>query len=258
MKLCVGTSGYSYKEWKGTFYPEKLPAADMLGYYATQLPAVEINNTFYRLPKASVLESWAAQVPEDFRFSLKASRRITHLKRLKDAAEETDYLLRTAQTLGDRLGVILFQLPPFLKKDLARLEAFTALLPEGTRAVFEFRDPSWFDDDVLACLRGKGCALCASDTDEEPQEALLSTAGFGYLRLRRSAYPPDALAAWAARIRSQPWQEASVFFKHVDDGAGPALARQFLDVAGAAAPAAVRKPAARSIAAAAKRKKKAS
>ncbi len=258
MRLCVGTSGYSYKEWKGSFYPQDLAAADMLRYYATQLPAVEINNTFYRMPKASVLESWAAQVPEDFRFALKASRRITHMKRLKDAADETEYVLRTAQTLGDRLGVILFQLPPFLKKDLPRLEAFIALLPEGTRAVFEFRDASWNDDDVLSCLRGKGCALCASDTDEEPQSAITSTAGYGYLRLRRSAYPPEALAAWAERIKAQPWEEAYVFFKHEDDGAGPALARQFLDAAGVAAPAVARKPAAASVAAAAKRRKKAS
>lgn len=253
MNLCVGTSGYSYKEWKGSFYPDDLAADQMLRHYATQLPAVEINNTFYRLPKAGVLETWAGQVPATFRFAIKASRRITHMKRLKDAGEETGYLLRTAATLGERLGVILFQLPPFLKKDLPRLESFTELLAGGARSVFEFRHPSWFEDDVLACLKSHGCALCLSDTDDGEDAPLVPTAGFGYLRLRRSEYTKADLAAWAGRIRQQPWDEAYVFFKHEDEGAGPRLAGQFLDVAGKA-PA--RKPAARSVAAAVKKKTK--
>ena len=185
MRFSVGTSGYSYKEWKGHFYPEDLAADQMLRFYATKLPAVEINNTFYRLPKASVLENWAEQVPGDFRFALKASRRITHLKRLKEADEETDYLLRTVQTLGDRLGVILFQLPPYLKKDLPRLQQFLELLDDTTRAAFEFRDESWFDDEVFDALRQHGCALCLSDVDDEPAPELVSTAGWGYFRLRR-------------------------------------------------------------------------
>ena len=168
MNLFAGTSGYSYKEWKGPFYPERLSAVDMLRFYASRLPAVEINNTFYRLPKADVLESWASQVPPEFRFTLKASRRITHLKRLRDVAEETDYLLRTAAVLGERLGAVLFQLPPNLRKDLPRLEAFLQHLRPTPRAAFEFRHSSWRDDDVLELLRSKGCAWCVSETDETP------------------------------------------------------------------------------------------
>jgi uncharacterized protein YecE (DUF72 family) len=232
MKLHIGTSGYSYKEWKGTFYPEKLPAAQMLRYYAEQLPAVEINNTFYRLPRASVLQSWAEQVPEDFRFAIKASRRITHFKRLVEAGDETEYLLRTTSTLGERLGVILFQLPPNLRKDLSRLEGFLDLLPPGTRAAFEFRHPSWLEDDVLQTLRAHDLALCISDTAEETngevEPRCLSTAGWGYLRLRRPGYTEADLSAWAKRLRSQDWQESFVFFKHEEAGAGPKLAARFL------------------------------
>ncbi len=232
MRLSVGTSGYSYKEWKGHFYPEDLAADQMLRFYATKLPAVEINNTFYRLPKASVLENWAEQVPGDFRFALKASRRITHLKRLKEADEETDYLLRTVQTLGDRLGVILFQLPPYLKKDVPRLQRFLELLDDNTRAAFEFRDESWFDDEVFDALRQHGCALCLSDVDDEPAPELVSTAGWGYLRLRRAAYRKADLTKWAKQIADQSWTDAYVFFKHEDEAAGPKLAAEFLEVAG--------------------------
>ena len=256
MNLHVGTSGYSYKEWKGSFYPEDLKADEMLRYYGTQLPAVEINNTFYRLPRASVLESWAAQVPEAFRFAIKASRRITHLKRLKGAEDETGYLLETVKTLGDRLGVILFQLPPFLKKDLPRLEQFMELLDDGTRAVFEFRHASWLDDGVLECLEARGCALCISETDDEPRPELVPTAGYGYLRLRRTGYAPADLTRWADKIGAQPWEDVYVFFKHEDEGAGPALAAQFLDIAGKAQVPA-KKPPARSVAAAKKKRKRA-
>jgi uncharacterized protein YecE (DUF72 family) len=159
MTLYVGTSGYSYKEWKGSFYPEKIPAKEMLPYYASRLPAVEINNTFYRLPQPSVLENWREQVPASFRFSVKASQRITHFKRLKDVAEETGYLLDTAAALADRLGPILFQLPPNMKKDLPRLQIFLDCLPAGTRATFEFRHPTWLDDDVLEVLSEKNYPL---------------------------------------------------------------------------------------------------
>ncbi len=231
MRFSVGTSGYSYKEWKGHFYPEDLAADQMLRFYATKLPAVEINNTFYSLPKASVLENCAEQVPGDFRFALKASRRITHLKRLKEADEETDYLLRTVQTLGDRLGVILFQLPPFLKKNLPRLQQFLELLDDNTRAAFEFRDESWFDDEVFDALRQHGCALCLSDVDDEPTPELVSTAGWGYLRLRRPAYGKADLTKWARQIADQSWTDAYVFFKHEDEAAGPKLAAEFLDLA---------------------------
>ncbi len=233
MELHVGTSGYSYKEWKGTFYPEDLPAADMLRYYAERLNGVEINNTFYRMPKASVLEAWASQVPDAFRFSIKASQKITHHKRLKEVTEETDYLVRTVGVLGARLGVILFQLPPNLKKDLDRLRAFLTLLPPGVPVAFEFRHPTWHDDEVSDALRRHGAALCCADTEEDEGDApLVSTAGWGYLRLRRPDYAAADMERWARRVREQPWERAFVFFKHEDGGAGPRMAASFLDAAG--------------------------
>jgi uncharacterized protein YecE (DUF72 family) len=232
MNLHVGTSGYSYKEWRGSFYPEDLPAKEMLSYYASRLLAVEINNTFYRLPQRSMLENWKAQVPADFRFSIKASQRITHFKRLKDVADETKYLLDTAAALEDRLGVILFQLPPNMKKDLPRLEMFLACLPDGTRAAFEFRHQTWLEEDVLALLRSKNQALCISDTDDLPVTHIDSTADWGYLRLRRVEYSRPNLKQWLKRVRDQQWQEAFVFFKHEDEGTGPKLAGQFLGLVG--------------------------
>lgn len=232
MTLYVGTSGYSYKEWKGTFYPEKIPAKEMLSYYAARLPAVEINNTFYRLPQKSVLENWKEQVPAGFRFSVKASQRITHFKRLKDVAEETGYLLDTAAALADRLGPVLFQLPPNMKKDLPRLQAFLDCLPGGTRAAFEFRHPTWFDDDVLEVLSGRNHALCISDTDDLPATHIDKTSDWGYLRLRRVNYSDENLAEWLKRVRDQNWNDAFVFFKHEDEGTGPRLAGEFLTLAG--------------------------
>ena len=233
MEFHVGTSGYSYKEWKGIFYPDDLPAREMLRYYGERLNAVEINNTFYRMPKASVLEEWASQVPDAFRFSIKASQKITHHKRLKEAAEETDYLVRTVGVLGPRLGVMLFQLPPNLKKDLDRLGAFLSLLPAGLSVAFEFRHPTWHDDEVFDALRGHGAALCCADTEEDEGDApLVSTAGWGYLRLRKPDYAPADLERWARRVREQPWERAFVFFKHEDEGAGPRMAAAFLHVAG--------------------------
>ncbi len=230
MRLYAGTSGYSYSEWKGSFYPPKLPAAKMLAFYAERLPAVEINNSFYRLPKTELLKSWAAQVPTHFRFAIKASRRITHIKRLQDAAEETDYLLRTAQVLGDRLGVILLQLPPYLRKDLPRLERFVQLLPEGTPAAFEFRDRSWLDTEVLACLRARALALCIADTDDGPTSSIASTANWGYVRLRRAEYSDAELTAWLHRLQGQGWEHAYVFFKHEAAGVGPRLAARLLEL----------------------------
>ena len=231
MNLYVGTSGYSYKEWKGSFYPEKLPAKDMLSYYATKLRAVEINNTFYRLPQRSMLENWKEQVPADFRFSVKASQKITHFKRLKESGEETKYLLETASALGDRLGPILFQLPPNMKKDLARLEDFLQHLSRETQATFEFRHPSWFDDDVLDLLRSQNRALCISDTDDLPVSHIDRTSDWGYLRLRRVNYAEDDLSEWLRRVRAQNWSTAYVFFKHEDEGTGPKLAGQFIELA---------------------------
>jgi uncharacterized protein YecE (DUF72 family) len=227
-----GTSGYSYKEWKGNFYPDDIAAAAMLAFYARRLPAVEINNTFYRLPKPSVLESWASQVPEGFRFSLKASRRITHLKRLKDAADETAYLLETASVLGERLGAILFQLPPNLRLDLARLRSFLDLLPPGTRAAFEFRHPTWSEPAVHELFGSRGFALCVADTVESPGGEVLATAPWAYLRLRRPDYSDGDLKDWAKRLAASAVREAYVFFKHEEEGAGPRLAARFLELAG--------------------------
>jgi len=230
MKLYVGTSGYSYKEWKGSFYPEKIPAAEMLSYYASRLPAVELNNTFYRMPQRTMVESWKTQVPEDFRFSVKAAQRITHFKRLKEAGDETKYMLETVSALEDRLGVVLFQLPPNMKKDLERLEAFLRELPAQTPAAFEFRHPSWFEDDVIELLRSQNRALCVSDTDDLPTSHIDKTADWGYLRLRRVQYSETDLAEWLKRIAGQQWKTAFVFFKHEDEGTGPKLAAQFIEL----------------------------
>ena len=231
MNLKVGTSGFSYKEWKGSFYPEDLPAKEMLPYYSARLPAVEINNTFYRVPQKSMLENWKAQVPAHFRFSLKATQRITHLKRLKDVDAETNYFLETAGVLEDQLGIILFQLPPNLKKDLERLQSFLEILPAIIRATFEFRHPSWLEDDVIELLSSKNRALCISDTDEMPVTHIDKTADWGYLRLRRVQYSNRGLQEWLNRIHAQNWTETFVFFKHEDEATGPKLAAEFLDLA---------------------------
>jgi len=231
MKLHVGTSGYSYKEWKGSFYPEKLPAKDMLAYYASKLSAVELNNTFYRMPQQAMVESWKTQVPDRFRFSVKASQRITHFKRLKDVESETKYLLETVGALKEKLGVVLYQLPPNMKKDLERLQSFVKELPGDVRAAFEFRHPTWFDDDVLNVLKSQNLALCISDTDDLPVTHIDRTADWGYLRLRRVNYSKDDLSEWAGRMKEQDWTTAFVFFKHEDEGTGPRLAAEFIDIA---------------------------
>ena len=232
MELHVGTSGYSYKEWKGSFYPEDLSAKQMLSYYGERLKAVEINNTFYRLPKESVLESWASQVPDEFRFSIKASSRITHFTRLKaEARDPTEYLLSTVETLGDRLGVLLFQLPPNLKKDTDRLAGFLEMLPEGTPAAFEFRHNTWQDDDVYELLRSRGMPLVCADTDDsEEDEPIVPTGSWGYLRLRRPGYDDSDLERWADHVRGAGWEHAFVFFKHEDAGAGPRMAARFFEI----------------------------
>ncbi len=231
MKLLVGTSGFAYKEWKGSFYPEELPAGEMLGYYSRRLPAVEINNTFYRLPRESVLARWAEETADGFTFVLKASRRITHFQRLKETDDLLRYLLETAAALGPKLGALLFQLPPNFKADVERLEAFLERLPPRYRAAFEFRHPSWHDEEVYAALRSHGqAALCIADTGSESDPPLTATAPWGYLRLRREEYGDAELAAWAARVREQPWEEVYVFFKHEDAGAGPRLAARFREL----------------------------
>jgi uncharacterized protein YecE (DUF72 family) len=230
VKFWVGTSGYSYKEWLGNFYPERLASKEMLRFYASRLPAVEINNTFYRLPKETMLQSWAEQVPAEFRFVLKAPQRITHVKRLKDAAAEVDYLFRVGTALGPSAGAILFQLPPYLRKDLETLQSFLSILPHDRPVAFEFRHSSWFDEDVIACLRNQNCALCIAHTDETESSHLLATATWGYIRLRRSGYSRAELLEWKDRILSQQWDHAYVFFKHEDEGIGPKLAAEFLEL----------------------------
>jgi uncharacterized protein YecE (DUF72 family) len=242
VELFSGTSGFAYREWVGPFYPEGTSPAQMLRCYAARLPAVEINNTFYRLPKASVLEAWAAQVPEGFRFAIKASRRITHQKRLRDAGDETAYLLKTVSALGPKLGVLLFQCPPNLGLDLERLDRFLDLLPPGTRAAFEFRHPAWRDAAVHERLRARDLALVAVE-DEDAAAECVATASFGYLRLRRPGYTEAELAAWAGLIAGFGWSEAYVFFKHEDAGAGPRLAESFQALAAGPGRAAARGPA---------------
>jgi uncharacterized protein YecE (DUF72 family) len=227
--LLVGTSGYAFKEWKGPFYPVDLPDEEMLRYYASKFPTVEINNTFYRLPRENVVLDWAAQVPPGFVFTLKASQRITHHARLTgNAGELLEYLLRTVRLLGARLGPILFQLPPNMKKDVERLRGFLGLLPNDLRFTMEFRNGSWFDDDVMEALRERQVALCVTDQDGF-QSPLTPTAPWGYLRLHRPHYDPAALVDWRKRVESQAWKDAYVFFKHDHaDGSGPLAVAEFV------------------------------
>jgi uncharacterized protein YecE (DUF72 family) len=226
----IGTSGYSYPEWKGSFYPEKMAAKDMLRFYAERFPTVEINNTFYRLPKEALLRNWAEQVPERFAFVIKASQRITHIQRLKECGELLRYLFGVTATLGPRLGPLLFQLPPNFKKDVPQLASFFDDLPERRRIAVEFRHASWFDDEVFAALRAEGAALCVADTGEEPAAPLVATADWGYLRLRREDFGAADLRDWAQRIREQPWRDAFVFLKHEEEGKGPKLAARLMEL----------------------------
>ena len=230
MDLRAGTSGYAYKEWKGSFYPDDLPSTRMLEFYASQFRSVEVNNTFYRMPTEKVLRQWAEQVPPDFRFVLKASQRITHHRRLKGAEESLSYLLDVCRTLGEQLGALLFQLPPNFKKDLPRLSQFLDLLPDHIRTAFEFRHPSWFEEDVYDALRSRGAALCIAHSEGDAPR--VTTAPFGYLRLRGEGYDDADLADWARWVTAQDWSQAYVFFKHEEGGAGPTLARRFLELAG--------------------------
>jgi uncharacterized protein YecE (DUF72 family) len=219
MKLHAGTSGYAFKEWKGSFYPPDLKDDAMLGYYASKFRTVEINNTFYRLPKEGVLQAWAAQVPEPFTFAIKASQRITHHARLKpEGASAVEFLLKNTSALAGRLGPILFQLPPNLKKDFDRLRTFLDTLPADRRYTIEFRHESWFDEDVFAALRARDIPMCIV---EQPEFAspVVSTASWGYVRLHRFDYDDAMMAEWAKRLAAQPWSETYVYFKH-DEGIG--------------------------------------
>jgi len=230
MRVIVGTSGYSYKEWKGTFYPADLPAAKMLPFYAGHFGSVEINNTFYRMPEEKTLTKWASEVPDDFTFVLKAPQRITHQKRLSGVEADVRQFLDVSKVLGPKLGPLLFQLPPYQGKDTPKLRAFLSLIPPETRVALEVRHDSWLAHDVYDALREHDAALCLSDTDEvaEADALLVPTASWGYLRLRRTEYPGDMLTEWARRVEAQPWSDTYVFFKHEDEGKGPAFAKQFL------------------------------
>jgi uncharacterized protein YecE (DUF72 family) len=233
MKILAGTSGFSYKEWVGVFYPEKQPAKGMLAYYATRLPTVEINNTFYRMPNAAALGGWRSQVPDTFRFAVKASRRISHIKRLKDCGAEVRYLLDALRAMEPCVGSILFQLPPFAKRDTAALAAFVAELPEGCRAAFEFRNATWFEPEVFSLLSSRNLALVHSEEAEPLKDPLPWTADWAYLRLRRVEYTRKDLDTWLERLHAAKLVEAQVFFKHEDGATGPKLAEQFLELAGA-------------------------
>jgi len=234
VKLRAGTSGYAFKEWKGNFYPAGLKDDGMLGYYAGKFPTVEINNTFYRLPKQNVLLDWAAQVPEPFTFAIKASQRITHHARLKpESVDAVEFLMRNIGSLGSRLGPVLFQLPPNLKKDLDRLRVFLDTLPFERRFTIEFRHESWFEDDVFAVLRARDVALCIT---EQPEFAspVVATASWGYARLHKVDYDEAGLVSWAGKLKSLPWKDAYVFFKHDEgDGSGPPAVGTFTRACGA-------------------------
>jgi uncharacterized protein YecE (DUF72 family) len=241
VKLRAGTSGYAFKEWKGSFYPAEMKDEGWLGYYASRFSTVEINNTFYRLPKEHVLQEWAAQVPEDFTFGIKASQRITHHARLKpESASAVEFLMKNTSTLGSRLGPILFQLPPNLKKDAPRLRAFLATLPEGRRYTIEFRNESWFDDETFGLLRERDVAMCIGEQDDF-QCPVQATASWGYLRLHRLDYSDAQLGEWAARVTGQGWSEAFVYFKHDETpgaGSGPPAVDAFIEAVSRAAPGA--------------------
>ena len=219
MRLLAGTSGYAFKEWKGSFYPEDIKPDGMLSHYATRFPTVEINNTFYRMPRENVLQDWASQVPETFTFAIKASQRITHHARLRPESKDlVYYLMKSTELLGEKLGPVLFQTPPNMKKDIDRLQTFLDFLPAGRKFTFEFRNSTWFDEDVVDALRARDVAMTIIDQDDFATPPIAS-ASWGYLRLHRLDYDDKALADWAARVKEESWSEAYVYFKH-DEGIG--------------------------------------
>ncbi len=230
MNIYAGTSGFAHKEWKGKFYPEKISPKDMLRFYSGRFNTVEINNTFYHMPKESVLSSWAEQVGSEFVFALKAPQVITHIKRLKNVFEETEYLFKSLSTLDKKLGPLLFQFPKSFHADRPVLEDFLPLIPDGAACAFDFRSPSWLEVGMPDLLREKGCSLCIEDTDENPVPGIISTAPWGYLRLRRSGYTDADLSHWAEKILSQKWERAFVYFKHEDEAKGAELAMRFQEL----------------------------
>ena len=228
--ILVGVSGFGYRPWIGRFYPKGLPAKDMLGYYASRLPAVEINNSFYRMPDEAVLAGWSAQTPDGFRFAIKAPGAITHTKRLKHAEDAVWRFIDGVEGFGGKLAAILFGLPPSMRKDLPLLQEFLGGLPPGRRYAFEFRHASWFDDAVFETLRGSGAALCVAESEDGPDAPRVATADWGYLRPRRLDYTAAGLESWAEWVLAQNWSEACVFFKHEDLALGPRFAEQFLRI----------------------------
>lgn len=230
MRIHIGTSGYNYPEWRGTFYPDDLPAKKMFAYYADRFPAVEINYTFYRMPTPKTTEAWRAQAPEGFQYVLKAPKRITHDRRLVDCAEELAFFCQSARGLEAHQGPLLFQLSPYLKCDVGRLEAFLELMPKDVRAAFEFRHDTWLVDDVFALLRTHNAALCIADFGDKTTP-VVATARHGYLRLRDEGYTDADLDRWAEVVAAQAgaWDDAYVFFKHEEEGKGPEFARAFSD-----------------------------
>lgn len=223
----VGTSGYNYPEWRGTFYPEKFSTSKMLAFYAERFSTVEINYTFYRMPTEKLLEGWSAGTPEHFAFTLKAPKRITHDAKLQRCEDTLQAFCRIARTLGPKLGVLLFQLAPNFKKDTEVLKTFLELLPEGTRAAFEFRHPSWFETEVFEALRARNVALCIADSEKlsTPVEV---TADYGYFRLRDEGYQQADLEKWAGIVKGLPPSDAFVYFKHEEQGLGPEFAKRFI------------------------------
>jgi uncharacterized protein YecE (DUF72 family) len=240
MKLHVGTSGFGYKEWKGSFYPEDIPQKEMLHFYGERMKAVEINYTFYHMPTEKVLTPWAAQVPEDFVFAFKAPMVITHVKRLKDVGEEAEYFFRTLSLLGSRFGAVLLQFPGNFKVNRPRLEEFLLLIPKRVDCAFEFRNPTWLEEGVPDLLRRRGHCLCVSDDDAAPAGGITETSSWGYLRLRRSGYGEEDLARWADIVLAQKWEKTFVFFKHEEEGKGPREALKFLELAKTHEPLSIR------------------
>ena len=230
MKCWIGTSGFQYSQWKGTFYPEDLPAAKMLPFYAERFSTTEINYTFHRIPAPKTIENWKTLTPENFRFALKAPQKITHFAKLRDCADTLGYFCQIISGLGQRLGPVLFQLPPNFRKDAAALNSFLRELP-SIRAAFEFRHDSWFDDEIFEILKSRNIALCIADT-EKLETPTVTTADYGYLRLRREDYEKSDVERWAKFTREQEakWRDVFVYFKHEESGIGPKLAVQMIEM----------------------------
>ena len=222
MKVYTGTSGYGYKEWKGGFYPDKLPSSKMLSYYSTRLETVEINNTYYRMPTLPVVKAWASQVPEGFVFAVKAPQIITHIKRLENVSEETRFFLGSVSALKAKLGCVLFQFPASFRDNQPVLKNFLKLIPQKFPCAFDFRSATWMNKPTFAQLKNRNFSLCMEDTDEKPLKKIISTADWGYFRFRREDYTKAAVKLWAKKVRSQKWKKAFVFFKHEEENASKA------------------------------------